>query len=50
MANGVIKKGGSLPCPVDASGLFTDEVTDFKNQYVKVFNHNFFIFNRLFIF
>ena len=36
MANGVIKKGGELPCPVDASGVFTDTVTDFKNQYVKV--------------
>ena len=37
MANGIIKKGGGLPCPVDASGVFTDEVTDFKRQYVKVF-------------
>ena len=36
IANGVIKKGGELPCPVDASGIFTDVVTDFKNQYVKV--------------
>ena len=36
MANGVIAKGGELPCPVDSSGVFTDPVTDFKNQYVKV--------------
>ena len=36
MANGVVEKGGELPCPVDASGVFTDPVTDFKNQYVKV--------------
>eukprot|EP00795_Rhopilema_esculentum_P000564 gene564-10252_t len=35
MANGVIAKGGELPCPVDASGVFTDPVSDFKNQYVK---------------
>eukprot|EP00794_Sanderia_malayensis_P007539 gene7540-8376_t len=35
MARGVIKKGGELPCPVDASGLFTDPVSDFKDQYVK---------------
>ena len=36
MANGVIKKGAGLPCPVDASGVFTEEVADFKSQYVKV--------------
>lgn len=35
MANGIIKKGGELPCPVDASGIFTEVVSDFKNQYVK---------------
>ncbi|EDO38650.1 predicted protein [Nematostella vectensis] len=35
MANGVIHKGGSLPCPVDANGKFTAEVTDFAGQYVK---------------
>lgn len=35
MANGVIKKGAGLPCPVDASGVFTEEVADFKSQYVK---------------
>ena len=32
----VFKKGDSVVCPVDASGRFTDEVTDFKGQYVKV--------------
>ena len=36
LANGVLKKGGDIPCPVDASGSFTEEVKDFKNQYVKV--------------
>ncbi|XP_031549058.1 isoleucine--tRNA ligase, cytoplasmic-like [Actinia tenebrosa] len=35
IANGVIKKGGKLPCPVDANGKFTGEVTDFAGQYVK---------------
>lgn len=29
-------KGGKIPCPVDASGCFTDEVSDFKGLYVKV--------------
>ena len=33
---GIIKKGDSVVCPVDASGLFTEEVVDFKGQYVKV--------------
>lgn len=36
IANGIIKKGGKLPCPVDANGKFTAEVTDFTGQYVKV--------------
>ena len=32
----VFKKGDRVVCPVDASGRFTDEITDFKGQYVKV--------------
>mmetsp|Transcript_6447 Transcript_6447/g.11183 ORF Transcript_6447/g.11183 Transcript_6447/m.11183 type:complete len:1126 (+) Transcript_6447:73-3450(+) len=36
----VIEKGGVLPCPVDESGCFTDEVTDFKGQYVKAADDN----------
>ena len=36
MANSILQKGGKLPCPVDASGVFTDEVSDFKGQHVKV--------------
>ena len=33
---GILKKGETVVCPVDASGIFTDEVVDFKGQYVKV--------------
>jgi isoleucyl-tRNA synthetase len=33
---GVIKKGDTVVCPVDASGNFTEEVVDFKGVYVKV--------------
>ena len=36
LANGIVQKGGKLPCPVDESGVFTGEVTDFKGQHVKV--------------
>jgi isoleucyl-tRNA synthetase len=32
---GVVAKGESVVCPVDYSGRFTDEVVDFKGQYVK---------------
>ncbi|XP_025107548.1 isoleucine--tRNA ligase, cytoplasmic-like [Pomacea canaliculata] len=35
LANGVIRKDGDVVCPVDASGCFTEEVTDFKGMYVK---------------
>jgi isoleucyl-tRNA synthetase len=35
LANGVITLTGDCPCPIDASGLFTDVVSDFKGQYVK---------------
>ncbi len=33
---GIVKKGEKVVCPVDPSGRFTEEVTDFKGQYVKV--------------
>ena len=36
---GILKKGETVVCPVDASGRFTDEVTDFKGKYVKVNNY-----------
>ena len=36
MDNGIIHKGGKLPCPVDANGKFTEEVKDFAKQHVKV--------------
>jgi isoleucyl-tRNA synthetase len=35
MSQSVIKKGEGLVCPVDDSGRFTSEVTDFAGQYVK---------------
>ena len=37
---GIITKGMDMVCPVDASGRFTDEVTDFKGQYIKVKDDN----------
>lgn len=36
LASGILQKGGKLPCPVDASGMFTGDVPDFKGQHVKV--------------
>ena len=33
---GVIKRDDKVVCPVDETGCFTDEVADFKGQYVKV--------------
>lgn len=36
MDAGVIRKDSESVCPVDASGKFTEEVTDFAGQYVKV--------------
>ena len=33
---GVLKKGEGVVCPVDETGKFTNEVVDFKGQYVKV--------------
>jgi isoleucyl-tRNA synthetase len=35
LANGVIKRDQEIVCPLDASGKFTQEVTDFQGQYVK---------------
>jgi isoleucyl-tRNA synthetase len=35
LANGVVGKGEGLPCPVDLSGRFTDEVPDFAGVHVK---------------
>lgn len=35
IAAGVVEKGEGLPCPVDLSGRFTDEVPDFAGQHVK---------------
>jgi isoleucyl-tRNA synthetase len=32
---GIVKKGESLVCPIDANGNFTSEVTHFANRYVK---------------
>ena len=36
MHYGVFKKGDSVVCPVDSTGKFTEEVTDFVGQHVKV--------------
>lgn len=33
---GIISKGENIVCPVDDSGRFTSEVTDFAGQYIKV--------------
>ena len=33
---GIIKRDEKVVCPVDETGCFTSEVTDFKGQYVKV--------------
>ena len=35
MAHGIVAKGASVPCPVDAAGRFTAEVTDFAGVHVK---------------
>lgn len=35
LAHGVISKDEIIPCPVDESGIFTAEVSDFTGQYVK---------------
>ena len=36
LSNGVFHKGDAVVCPVDSTGCFTEEVTDFSGQYVKV--------------
>lgn len=35
LAAGIISRDQKIICPVDASGRFTDEVTDFEGQHVK---------------
>lgn len=35
LAHGIIQRDSPLVCPVDATGCFTAEVTDFAGQYVK---------------
>lgn len=35
IAHGVISKGGFMPCPVDANGCFSPEVTEFAGMNVK---------------
>lgn len=35
LAHGAITADGHLPCPIDGSGKFTDEVPDYKGMYVK---------------
>lgn len=35
LAHGVISKGNDVPCPVDANGKFTQEVTNYAGTYVK---------------
>ncbi|XP_057312856.1 isoleucine--tRNA ligase, cytoplasmic-like [Hydractinia symbiolongicarpus] len=35
LGNGILERGGKLPCPVNSSGHFTDEVFDFKDMHVK---------------
>jgi isoleucyl-tRNA synthetase len=38
--NNLIGKSGPIMCPVDETGKFTDEVSDFSGQYVKVADKN----------
>lgn len=35
IASGIVAKGAKVPCPVDAAGRFSKEVTDFAGEYVK---------------
>ena len=39
LAAGIITKDMDMVCPVDASGRFTEPVSHFKGQYVKVTAH-----------
>lgn len=36
IAHGVLEPDDMPPCPIDETGKFTDAVTDFAGQYVKV--------------
>jgi isoleucyl-tRNA synthetase len=36
IAHGVVRDDEIPPCPIDESGLFTDEVPDYKGKHVKV--------------
>lgn len=36
LEHGVIDADGFLPCPLDEKGCFTEAVTDFAGQYIKV--------------
>ncbi len=36
MGYGIFNKGDTVVCPVNSSGQFTADVTDFSGQYVKV--------------
>ena len=36
IANGVLRTDEMPPCPIDDSGKFTSEVSDFSGQHVKV--------------
>jgi isoleucyl-tRNA synthetase len=35
LAAGLVRKGGTVPCPVNDDGVFTSEVPDFKGMHVK---------------
>ncbi|KAK9792748.1 hypothetical protein WJX73_005932 [Symbiochloris irregularis] len=35
IAHGILQRGESIPCPVDADGCFTEEVATFSGRYVK---------------
>ena len=39
LANQVFQKNEAVLCPVDESGLFTEEVADYAGIYVKVCQH-----------
>lgn len=39
LAAGILTKGCKVPCPVNETGSFTDQVTDFKGLYIKVMNY-----------
>ena len=39
LANQVFLKSEGVVCPVNESGIFTEEITDFAGQYVKVLSY-----------